>query len=309
MTDEIKVTVCRYPDRANLVLRYIDPVTGRQKTKTAGTTDESAAIGKAAVWEEELRTGRYSAPSRMTWADFRKRVADEKLASICRGSQDAYNAALDHFERLAGPARVVKITAALMTRFQTAARAEGMKETTLHRHLRHLKAVFRWGQRQGMLGKAPQIEMPKLPRGQSLAKHRPVTLEEFERILATVPKVRPGDAAQWIRLLRGLWYSGLRLGEAVALTWDDGPFVLDTLGRFPRFCIEAVGQKSRRSEVCPVAPDFAEWVLAETPEAKRVGKVFPLVDSDTGRQLRAHNTVGPVVSAIGRKAGVVVGTT
>jgi hypothetical protein len=37
--------------------------------------------------------------------------------------------------------------------------------------------------------------------------------------------------------------------------------------------------------------------------------VFPLVDLDTGRPLRARNTVGPVVSAIGRKAGVMVGQT
>ena len=33
MTDEIKVTVCKYPDWANLVLRYVDPTTGRQKTE------------------------------------------------------------------------------------------------------------------------------------------------------------------------------------------------------------------------------------------------------------------------------------
>ena len=73
MTDEIKVTVCRYPDRANLVLRYIDPLTGKQKTKSAGTPDESTQSKAAGKWEDELRTGRYSPPSRLTWAEFRKR--------------------------------------------------------------------------------------------------------------------------------------------------------------------------------------------------------------------------------------------
>ena len=29
MTDEIKVHVVKYPDRANLVMRYVDPFTGR----------------------------------------------------------------------------------------------------------------------------------------------------------------------------------------------------------------------------------------------------------------------------------------
>ena len=58
--DEIKVTVCRYPDRANLVLRYVDPLSGKQRTKSAGTSDEATAIGKAAVWQDELTTGRIS---------------------------------------------------------------------------------------------------------------------------------------------------------------------------------------------------------------------------------------------------------
>ncbi len=37
---EIKVTVIRYPDRANLVLCYIDPVSGKRKTKSAGQSNE-----------------------------------------------------------------------------------------------------------------------------------------------------------------------------------------------------------------------------------------------------------------------------
>ena len=148
--------------------------------------------------------------------------------------------------------------------------------------------------------------MPKLSKGQSLAKHRAVTAEEFDRMLEAVPKVRKHDAAVWERLLRGLWLSGLRLSEAVALDWNDGLFVLSTSGKHPAFHIEAEGQKSRRSEVVPTPPDFAEWVLAETPQDERVGKVFKLVNRDKGKPLDAHNTVGPVVSAIGRKAGVVV---
>ena len=37
MSDEIRVTVIRYPDRANLVLAYTDPVSGKRQTKSAGT--------------------------------------------------------------------------------------------------------------------------------------------------------------------------------------------------------------------------------------------------------------------------------
>jgi hypothetical protein len=61
-----------------------------------------------------------------------------------------------------------------MSRFQAEARKQGMKATTLARHLRHIKAVLRWGERQGLMVKAPAIEMPKLDKGLSMAKHRAV---------------------------------------------------------------------------------------------------------------------------------------
>ena len=100
----------------------------------------------------------------------------------------------------------------------------------------------------------------------------------------------------------------MRLSEAVALDWNDGPFVLDTTGKHPVFRIEAEGQKSRRSELAPAAPDFCEWILAETPEAERVGKVFTVIARKTRKPMVVQE-VGRVISAIGRRAGVVVGQT
>ena len=308
MSEEIRVSVASYGSGRALMLTYKDPTTGKKVAKTSGTTDRGEAIKAAGKWEDELRSGRYQAPSRLTWAEFRRRYEAEKLAAGPESTATAYRVALDHLERIIDPDRLAKLTPQVMSRFQADARKEGMKTTTLARHLRHIKAALRWGERQGLLVKAPSIEMPKLDKGQSLAKHRPVTAEEFDRLLVAVPKVRPNDAAAWERLLRGLWLSGLRLGEAVALDWNDGPFVLDTAGKHPTFCIEAAGQKSRRSEIAPTTPDFAEWILTTTPEGQRVGKVFPLVDVKTGRPLAAH-TVGRLVAKIGRKAGVVVGQT
>jgi integrase len=308
MSDEITVKVHSYgPERA-LSLVYFDPISGKKKAKSSGTTNWREAERLAGELEKELRNGRYAPLSRLTWQQFRERHVAERLSTMPESSQVAYRVALDHLERIVDPDRLAKLTPATLSRFQAEARKEGMKATTLARHLRHIKAALRWAERQGMLGKAPVIEMPKLAKGQSLAKHRAVTPEEFDRLLLAVPKVRPHGAPAWERLLRGLWLSGLRLSEAVALDWNDGPFVLDTKGKHPAFYIEAAGQKSRRSEIVPVTPDFAEWILAESPEGQRVGKVFPLVDPKTGQPYAVH-TIGPVVSAIGRKAGVVVGQT
>jgi len=301
---EIAVTVVNYGNDRNLVMQYTDPITGKRVTRSAGTRDEREAERRAGVWQDELNSGRYQAPSKLRWADFRELVDEQKLLAMPESSQLAYRVALDHVSRLVNPDLVSKLTPQVMSQFQAKALKGGMKPTTLARHLRHIKAVLRWGERQGLLVKAPAIEMPKV---QATAKHRPITTEEFERMLVAVPKVRPHDAPAWQRLLTGLWLSGLRLSEAMALNWNDGPFVFDTTGKHPAFVIDASGQKSRRSEVAPATPDFCKWLLAETPEPQRVGQVFPIVDPKTARTM-VPRSIGVTISKIGRKANVVVGT-
>ena len=139
--------------------------------------------------------------------------------------------------------------------------------------------------------------MIEMPKARNRMKGRPITGEEFERMLAKVADVRPSDTAAWERLLTGLWWSGLQIGEAVALDWVKGPFRIDLDGKHPAFRIDGEGQKSGRAEICPITPDFAEWIL-QTPESERQGRVF---DLRTGKQ-----EAGRTVSAIGEKAGVLV---
>ena len=63
---------------------------------------------------------------------------------------------------------------------------------------------------------------------------RPITAEEFERMIEATPKVVDNAAAEsWRFYLRGLWASGLRLSESLTLRWDDAPdaIVVDLGGR------------------------------------------------------------------------------
>ena len=304
MSDEIRVKVNSYGPGRPLGMVYTDPTSGKKVARSTGTRNRREAERQAAVWEDELRSGRYAARSRVTWQEFRERFASDKLAGMPESSRLAYNTALDHLERDKEPDRLASLTAEAMSDFQGRLRKAGMKETTLARHLRHIKAALRWAARVGLLGKAPTIEMPKAAKGQSLARSRAVTTEEYERMLTATVKVRPGDAPEWQRLLAAAWLGGLRLGELVAFSWDDGtPFSVDLSGKRPCFRILAEGQKSGRDEVLPMVPQFAELLLA-TPEAERTGLVFRLSDQRTHQPLAAHQ-IGRLVGRIGRKAGVV----
>ena len=263
MQDTIKVHVVKYKTRPNLVMRYIDPLTGKQVAKTANTTRRRDAERAAAKWEAELREGRYQKPSRMTWAEFRKRYAAEKLATLSPRTLEAFDAAANHLERVVDPKFLARIDANVLSRFQASLIGEGMKLTTLASHLRSIRAALGWAERRGLIFKAPRLEMPKPAKGEHSMRGRPITLEEFERMLTKVGAVRmtgtiqrsertdidlakrSADLAKFRRLLRGLWLSGLRLGEALQLSWDaDAPIAVHLGGKYPALRIWAE-RKSR----------------------------------------------------------------
>jgi hypothetical protein len=69
--NEIKVAVVKYPDRKFLMMRYTDPITGKQRARSTGTTVRREADRIAAKWEQQLQEGRYQPPKKISWADFR----------------------------------------------------------------------------------------------------------------------------------------------------------------------------------------------------------------------------------------------
>jgi len=293
---EIRVSVSEWGEGRSLHLRWTDPISGRRRARSAKTNDWGEAERAAGELEKQLRAGADVSPSKITWAEFLRRFDDEKLSAMCKETRNAYRVALGHVTRLLDPDRLAKLTTQAVTTLVGKLRKEGQGAANIARTLRHVKGAANWAHRQGYLQVVPRFDMPK---GGGRMKGRPISGEEYERLLAKVPAVRPDDAADWERLLTALWLSGLRLGEALRLSWDDGPFQLDLSGKHPAFRIQPEGQKSHKAEICPCTPDFAAWVLAATPEAERSGRVFPLRVSNLRQVSRA-------VSDIGKKAGVLV---
>lgn len=305
MTDEIKVLVSSHGAGRNLVMYYIDPVTELRVARSAGTRKRTEANRNAAVWQDELNSGRYVSPNRIAWQEFRTRYEEEKLATLAQGTQDAAASALNHLKRVLNPKRLSSLTSDVMSRLQAELRKEGMRETTLACHLRHIGAALGWAVSIGMLAKAPRIQRSKRLKGQKFMKGRPITAEEFDRMLDKIPATRPEDAAVWARYLTGLWLSGLRLVESLTLSWEpDAPFAVDLSGKYPRFRICAEAEKGNQDRLLPMTPDFARWLL-QTPEADRDGRVFTVNGLGTGRPL-TDKRVTRIITRIGKAAGVVV---
>lgn len=308
MDDEIRVHVVKYPDRPNLVMRYRDPYTGKQVQRSTGTTKHREAERKAAKWEAELREGRYQKRSKMSWDEFRIYYRENALASVANTSASSYETTLNVFESAGKPQRLEDVTTERVLALVRELRKRGRSESTVAHHLRHLKATLRWAHRQGLLSVVPTFEMPKRVKGAKVMRGRAITTEEFERMLAAVPKVVENAAApSWRFYLQGLWESGLRLSESITLRWDEAPevIVVDLSRRRPMFRIPAEAEKGKKDRLLPMSPEFATMLL-NVPESERRGRVFKLLDVDGSTMPTNRTAVGKTVSAIGEAAGVVV---
>jgi integrase len=296
---DITVYVVTFKDRPNLYMRYRDPISGRSESKSTGTRNRRQAEKVAAKWEADLREGRYTRGTKISWQDFRQRYEDEKLASLADATGDAAATSFNHMERIIGPQRLADVTASVLSRFQAQLRKEGLREASIATHLRHLQAAFRWGVRQGMMVKAPEIERPKRGRKKGrVMRGRPITGEEFDRLVMATPKIRKLEPDKWVRLLHGLWLSGLRLGEALALSWDeDADLTVRLDGTYPKLRIFGEGEKGNKDRMLPITPDFAEMLYA-VPEEDRHGLVFGITTS--------IKRVSRYISRIGERAGVIV---
>ena len=75
--NEITVHVVDY-GRKYLQMRYVDPVTGKQKTRSTGVprSRRREAEKVASKWEHDLRQGRFREPSKISWGELRIRYED-----------------------------------------------------------------------------------------------------------------------------------------------------------------------------------------------------------------------------------------
>ena len=333
MNEEIKVWVMEYAGRPNYHLQWLDPITQKRKTKatkvprTGLSRERKLAEREARELENKLAAGEAVIPSKLTWADFRSRYEAEVVPGLAKRTAEKIDSVLDRFEEEIDPKRLWDVNENRLSAFvcklregrqakpkpgaeETApgGRVDKLAESTIAGHLAHLRAALNWAKDQKLLPQLPtfpKLKRARMSKGAKVMRGRPITLEEFERMLDQVAAVVGGAAApRWAFYLRGLWASGLRLAESLELFWDREDKLHPILtGRFPMLRIPADLEKGHKDRLLPMAPEFAR-LLENVPESERSGAVFRLdrFDGKAGRP--AVDCVSKIVSKIGAKAKV-----
>lgn len=302
---KISVWVVDY-GRKHLQLQWIDPVTGQRRTKSSGCTRRRDAARAALELERDLNARRPECDGLLPWDSFVLEYTDHHLESLAESSLSRSLGVLSVFRSRINPATIGSVSTAVLMSYASILRREGRPETTIATHLRTIRAALSWAADAGYIATVPRA--PKIARAfHQRPKGRPLATAEFARMLRHTSSIvtRP-CARSWRRLMRGLWLSGLRLDEALSLSWDERRALWIDLDSGPRplLGIAAEAEKGKRNRLLPLTPDFCRWLL-RTPQSARTGPVFPITKRRKKDVLSASH-VSRTISAIGRAAGIVV---
>jgi hypothetical protein len=145
MSDSIRVTVIRQADRSFLVLKYVDPDSGRRFYKSAKTTDRAKAGAAAEKWRQQIEANNgYIVSKAMGWDEFVELYTCEHLKQKSKRTMEAALTAFNHLARVIDPRVLTKISLRTLDRFVSELRKAGMKETTIACHLRSINAALGW---------------------------------------------------------------------------------------------------------------------------------------------------------------------
>lgn len=295
----IVVWVQRFKDRETLVLQWIDPDTGKRKSKSAETTHRPFAEAKAKELEYELNHGLHQEASNISWEKFRQLFETEYVSGKRKNTADNFAATFDAFERICNPASLRTVSERTLSVFVGALRRDGgrggrpAQESTIKVRLQFLHTALAWGVQQKMIPECPKFPAVRPPK----RKPQPVPVESFERLLN-----KTSDPALQAFLLCG-WLAGLRLNEACSLEWEEteeAPYLDLSLDRivFPAGFVKAV-----EDQWVPLDGELREALLALPQHGKRV---FRFVDGRTGKakNLPRSIIVSHRISKLACQAGV-----
>jgi len=167
----IVVWVQHRADRPYLSLEWLDPDTGKRKSKSAETCNPIDAERKRADLEADLNHGRYVEASRMTWERFGELFEAEYVAPLRQNTRRNFEATLDHFEQICNPRsigaineRTISLYAAGLRKLPGRGRkGELMMPSTIKVRLQYLHTALSWAVSQKLLAAVPRFPAVKVP--------------------------------------------------------------------------------------------------------------------------------------------------
>jgi integrase len=153
----------------------------------------------------DVRKTRYENIRALLIADY-KAKKNKSLLTKSDGTQNICG--LDHLDRYFSGWQATRITTDVLRDYNAKKQAEGLDAPTVNRHFALLRRMMRLAWREGKLRELPYFPMNR----ENGPRKGFVTDEQFQKIRSHLPKVL------W-PLMTFLYFTGVRLGEALSIVW------------------------------------------------------------------------------------------
>lgn len=227
------------------------PAGSYTKASARAWLDETLAKARRGELPGMVRTGATFSTACDDWLAY-KRDRKVKLST-----QIDYEHMVDRMKKVVGDkfgqrVRLEDVTPEMVEGFRDALLDEGLSDRTVNKYLTVLHGIFVWAQRRYKLPANPVATVERRPR----AKRGNIDVFSREEVLAVV-RVASSEQDGTIYLTAA--FTGLRLGELLALRWRDVDFANSAIHVRQSFTNGRVDTpKSGQERTVPMADEVAE---------------------------------------------------
>jgi integrase len=290
-----------YKRGGRYVLVFRDPH-GRQCKRSARTLAEARDLKTALT--ADVKRGEYRALSKITFGEYATQWLDTYTGRTSRGIRPETLADYrNDLERVAVPffgrSQLAAIEPRDIKRFAAELAAEGLRPGSVRNLLAPVRALMATAFEEGLIRSNPAAGLRithRVDDGREEEHAKALTEQELRSLLDELPK-------EWRLFFTFLAHSGLRIGEAIALTWGDidfGKRRLHVRRRLYRGRLDI--PKSRYGKrVIPLSEGLSQALWRLRGSSPDDALVF---HSQSGGCLDASNLAARVLKPAARRAGV-----
>lgn len=198
-------------------------IDGKRKhiSKAGFKTKKEAEIAGTKALAEYNNAGLHFEPSEISYADYLDYWFDNYVKTACRyNTQVGYNYIIEgHLKPALGMYKLKSLTPMMLQEYVNQKFTTGLKKSTLQGIVGVLSKSLKYAVVPGQLLKsspAEYIVYPKLDSDRAATNRTIVSIEEFEKM---IDRFEVGNPFRYALLIG--FYTGLRIGEVYALTWED----------------------------------------------------------------------------------------
>ncbi len=287
------------------VVTFTDPA-GRRRKRSAATMAEARAL-KAALATDVAR-GDYRELSDVRFDDYAREWVRTYQGRTGRGirpttleeyRRDLENDAIPFF----GRCRLAEIEPRDIRAFARRLSDRGLAPTTVRVIVAPVRALFATAAEDGLIRSNPcsgiRLAGRRPPGEEPRDSKRALTEEELTRLIEETPE-------RWRLLVRFLSQTGLRIGELIALRWEDvdlGARRVSVRRRIYKGTVDVPKSRHGIRDV-PISTELAQELWRHRARSGQPPDDAPVFPSTTGTPLNGEALLGRVLKPAARRAGV-----